>query len=234
MDAGEQYALLGNLLQDQPDWEPASVLQWMGRVYAAVKFISNVDAARIEVIMATAHVAENYSLVTQTNSILYKLIAVAEMKAPAPVRGAFIAAASPLDALNAVSKVLSTAATTVRIVDPYMDDKVLTDFAVLAREGVKIELLTDVHTVKPSFVPAVVRFSAQFGAKRPVEARESLPRQLHDRLFILDQKEVFVLSQSLNGLAVRSHASVIRADPETASLKVAAYEAIWQGATLVP
>jgi hypothetical protein len=42
-----------------------------------------------------------------------------------------------------------------------------------------------------------------------------------------------VLGQSFNGLAQRAHTSLVRADAETAALKVAAYRDMWQKATAI-
>jgi hypothetical protein len=53
----------------------------------------------------------------------------------------------------------------------------------------------------------------------------------HDREIIVDGVDVFVLGQSFNALAERAHTSIVRADAETAALKVAAYRDIWQKAT---
>jgi len=53
---------------------------------------------------------------------------------------------------------------------------------------------------------------------------------LHDRLIVVDGKIVWTLTQSLNAFAARSPASLVRVDPETAALKVAAYEQLWKNA----
>jgi hypothetical protein len=47
---------------------------------------------------------------------------------------------------------------------------------------------------------------------------------------IIDKSVAFDLGQSFNALAERSPTSLIRSDPETASLKIAAYEDLWQSA----
>jgi hypothetical protein len=46
----------------------------------------------------------------------------------------------------------------------------------------------------------------------------------------VDEVETWVLTQSLNAFAVRSPASLVRVDDQTASLKIPAYEAIWVAA----
>jgi hypothetical protein len=154
-------------------------------------------------------------------------LAVAELNAPAAAQGAFIPAGSAFDGFAAVGKVLSAAKGRLLIVDPYLDEKVLTDFAPLASEGVAICLLADQQSVKPSLQPAATRWSAQYGAKRPLEVKLAPPRALHDRLIIVDGNEAWDLTQSLNAFAVRSPATIVRSGPEQAALKIPYYESIW-------
>jgi hypothetical protein len=136
------------------------------------------------------------------------------------------------DAFAAISKILAPAASDVLIVDPYMDESILTDFAGTAPELVKLRLLTDAKTVKPGFEPAVLRWREQYGTTRPLEARLAPAKALHDRAIFVDGTQAWIITQSFKDLAKRSHAEIVRAD-ETAALKVAAYEAIWSAATVI-
>ena len=212
---------------------PASTRQWLGRAYALVN--------------ETGQYADGYSLDHHTKNlenpdwrkatvgpitnILYRALGIAELKAPAAVQGAFIPAGNAFDALTAVGKVLQTATRDVLIVDPYMDVKTLTDFAVLAPEGVEIRLLADQKEHKPTLKPAVDRWIEQHGASRPLSAKLGAARSLHDRLIAVDHSQVWVLTQSLNGFAARSPATIVRTDADTATLKIAAYEEMWAKAT---
>ena len=163
-------------------------------------------------------------------SILYRALAAAELNAPVPLSGSFISAGNALDAMAAIGKVLGTAKRDVLIVDPYADEKALTDFAPLAREGISVRMLADEKDHKPTLRPARERWIQQYGTARPLEIRLALPRVLHDRLAIVDETETWVLTQSLNAFAARSPAAVVRVDPETSGLKVAAYADIWAAA----
>jgi hypothetical protein len=89
--------------------------------------------------------------------------------------------------------------------------------------------------VKPSLRPAVQRWTAQYGSIRPLEAKLSEPRTLHDRAIFVDGKGAWVLTQSFNAFAARAPGMIVRVDSETATLKIAAYEALWQSASsLIP
>jgi integrase len=143
--------------------------------------------------------------------------------------GAFIGAGDVLDAYTAIGKVLATAKVGVLIVDPYMDEKAVTEFAPLIASGISIRLLSDAQTSKPTLGPAAKRWATQYGPAYPLEVRLAAARCLHDRLIVIDEQEAWVLTQSLKDFAARSPASIIRVDRQIAEMKIGAYEALWLG-----
>lgn len=242
MDAQDLYLSLGQLLANVPEFltrtipsTPTSEAHiFMARAYALT--------AEAGLLADAVEISATHKLLSQYTpsfylpgilTILHRALAVAELRAPAAARGSFIPAGSALDAMAAIGKVLSTATSTLRIVDPYMDEKAVTDFAVLASELVKIELLADDKFVKPSLSPAIARWRIQYPA-REIEARVSAGRSLHDRLIIVDGVKVWTLTQSLNAFAARAPASIILVDLDTAALKVPAYDAFWNSAAALP
>ena len=162
--------------------------------------------------------------------IVNRALAVAELRAPISARGAFLPVGSSFDALGAVGKVLRTATRSILIVDPYLDAKAVEDFVPQAPENLLVRLLADEAHLKPSLRPAVTRWTAQHGRVRPIEARLTPPRTLHDRLIAIDDQVVWSLSQSLKDLAERSPAIVVRIDPEIAALKLPFYQEQWSRA----
>ena len=171
--------------------------------------------------------------IERISQIRYRALVIAELDAPAGAKGSFVAAGSVFDALASLSKILGSATKEALVVDPYMDEKVLTDFAVLLPETVQIRVLSDAATVKPSLPPAVKRWKAQYPNTRPLDARLAPARALHDRLVMIDSKDVWVLTQSLNAFAQRAPASIVKVDAETAPLKVSAYNHIFASASPV-
>jgi hypothetical protein len=153
-----------------------------------------------------------------------------ERLTPVAGDGAFIGAGDVLDAYTAIGKVLETAKVDVLIVDPYMDEKAVTDFAPLIGGGINIRLLSDVQSSKATLGPAAKRWAIQYGSAHPLEARLAAARSLHDRLIVIDVQEAWVLTQSLKDFAARSPASIIRVDRQIAEMKIGAYEALWLGA----
>jgi hypothetical protein len=235
MDPQSLYMQLGDLVRTMPDLRapgPLSpeTLRWLGRAHMLVAATGDtVDIAGLKVAADALIIASDISA-PKIENIVYRALAAAEAQAPAPAQGAFIPAGNAFDALVALGKVLGGATRDVLIVDPYMDEKALTDFALLAPEGVTVRLLADENDHKPTLRPAATRWATQYRDKRPLEVRLAHTRVLHDRLIILDDAQVSVLTQSLNAFAARSPAAIVRVDADTAALKVVAYKDIWDAA----
>ena len=209
--------------------------RWLGRATQMVEESGDrTDASALRSCADNLSGVSRYANAQRILAIVHRALARAEGKAPAASRGAFVAVGAAFGALKAVGDILGQAQTSVLIVDAYMDSKALTDFATQASEGVTIRLLTDPFTTKAVAVaPAVERWRIQFGDKRPVEARMSAPRALHDRLIVVDSTSVWTLSQSLKDLAGPSPAFVQRLDPELATRKVDWYSHAWDDAEIL-
>lgn len=230
------YLHLGQLVAEMPDLASVTITQevnqWLGRASALVEEVGNLaDTATLNV---AANNLNNRAM-RQANAhaitaIVHRALAKAEMNAPAGAKGAFVAAGNAFDAFAAVGKVLARAQADIFIIDPYADEKALTDFAVQAQEGVTIRLMADQKDRKASLIPAAQNWVKQFGAARPLTVRLSPPKTLHDRLILIDGKEGWSLTQSLNAFALRSPATIVRADDEIAAMKIAAYEPMWEAA----
>jgi hypothetical protein len=246
LDAETLYVHLGQLVATIPDLKipgeyPVETLMWLARASALISQVGDaIEMAKLNV--ASDLIAQHEDLLlrepyaAQITNVVYRALAVVELSAPPGIRGTFVPAGSPLAAFAAVGNILRDAAKDVLIVDPYLDHKAVTDFAVLAPDkGVTVKLLADSNkkSQQPSFIPAVRRWCVEHPS-RPLEARLTLPRALHDRLIVVDDKAVFTVSQSLNAIAARSPAIILRVyDPEIAALKIAAYQDLWNAATII-
>jgi hypothetical protein len=231
------YQQAGTLVQSMPELAmdgelSQDKLQWLGKLAALLQEAGEfADLADLKTTMHPYIIGANRSYhSSRIYAIMFRLLAISELRAPTASQGAFIPAGNQFDGLAAVGKILQGSTVDVLIVDPYMDEKALTTFAVLAAENVTIRLLADAAHAKPAFKPAVTTWAEQYGVKRPVEARLASARTLHDRLLITDNQDAFTLGQSLNAFAVRAPTSILKADHETAGLKVAAYTTIWRSA----
>ena len=157
---------------------------------------------------------------------LYRALAAAELKAPPSVQGTFIPVGNSFDAFAALTKVLQTESSDVLIIDHYMDETALTEFAGTVADGISLRLLADEADHKQTLATAANRWVAQHKSNRPLAVRLAPPKSLHDRAIFIDQRTAYTLTQSLKDFAKRSPAEIVRAD-DTAALKIAAYEAIW-------
>jgi hypothetical protein len=134
------YLQLGSLVAQMPDLANGPITpevnQWLGRAAALIAETSD-QATAITFQNCAQFLAVNRAYNAQAiMAIIYSALAKAELKAPAAVQGTFIPAGHAFDAFAAVGKVLGTAKTDVLMVDPYADEKVLTDYALLAPEQV--------------------------------------------------------------------------------------------------
>jgi hypothetical protein len=209
-------------------------MQWLGRASLLVEEAGDMyDSVAMRHHMGLINTAGRSSHVKDILMILHRALARAEQQVPAAAQGAFIHAGETFSAFQAVAKVLSSAREDVLLIDPYLSAEAVFDFVLTAPENVTIRLLLDGQrqALNEGLRAGVARWQQQYGQSRPLSARCTAPRQLHDRLILLDNREAWVLTQSFKDLAERSHASLVRADGELAEAKVAAYDAMWQAAT---
>jgi hypothetical protein len=228
------YMQLGSLVAEMPDLATCPITpdvnRWIGRAAALVEESGDMPN------LATMKVAAQYLVSNRAHNaqaiaaIVYGALAKAELNAPAATQGTFIIAGHTFDAYAAVGKVLGTAKADVLIVDGYADAVVLTDYAILAPEAVTMRLLA-AESRRSRLDPPRKHWITQFGKTRPLEVRLAPDVTLHDRLIIVDGQTASIVQQSFNALAARAHTSIIRAPPEVATEKIAAYEAMWGAAT---
>ncbi|WP_245471497.1 phosphatidylserine/phosphatidylglycerophosphate/cardiolipin synthase family protein [Bradyrhizobium genosp. SA-3] len=232
MQPEELYRRVGRLIETAPSFVGIGLLSvdqmtWLGRAEALV--VSSGDlSARTDFTLAKEGLSQPSARPMAQQRLmltLYTILAAAELASPPGAQGAFIPVGNSFDAYAAIAKVISAAKQDVLVVDPYMDDTVLTDFGGTLAEGIVLRLLTDQATAKPNLAPAANRWKAQFD-RRPLEVRLAPPKALHDRAIFIDRSEAWTVTQSLKDLAKRSPAEIVRAD-DIAPLKIASYEAIW-------
>lgn len=235
MDPTALYQQLGELVSTMPDlanaWTSPEARRWLGRASALVEAggaLTDTIAFTVasDGLGSALHVRNVQTIV----AALYRALGRAEMAAPASIQGAFIPVGQAFTAMSAVAKVLGQAASTVLMVDPYADANLLTDFAVLAPERVRVMILADKADHKPALKAATAKWVQQFGQTRPIVVRLAPSKTLHDRLIVVDGRDAWSVGQSFNALGKRAPTSLVHADPETAKLKIQAYDSIWAGA----
>ncbi|WP_145902249.1 MULTISPECIES: hypothetical protein [Sphingobium] len=84
--------------------------------------------------------------------------------------------------------------------------------------------------MKEELRPATEASVQQYGSKRPLRVRQVAKSLLHDRLLVVDGKEAWDISQSLNASAKGSPATITKSRADRAELKVATYEPLFDEA----
>jgi hypothetical protein len=186
MSAEALYAQLGELLQTMPDltakgpFRPET-LRWLGRAQALVT-----DAEGVPAEYEFSHWRNNLdnyvyrpASAERIASLIYRALATVELEVPASA-GTFIPAGNTFDAMAATTKIFTLAKSELLIVDPYLDEKILTEFALLAPTGVRLKLLSDAAGYKETLITASQKWAHQYGSTRPLEVRLAPARTLHD------------------------------------------------------
>jgi len=233
----QQYQELGALVAAAPDLLNFPLtrdqLAWLGRASVLVDAVSGpIDHAAFTV--ACDGLEPRVSRLRIANQILmivHRALARAEARAPAAAQGGFLMAGAQFTAYRVVGRILGTATRQATIVDPYVNNVALFDFAPLAPEHVNVRLLgSNREQLAESLREGFRRWQAQYGAARPLEIRIADRRVVHDRLIEIDGDTVFTFTQSFKDLAARAHTTAVRVPPEIAEPKIEAYDAIWRDA----
>ena len=226
---------LGQLMADMPPLEPplsTEAKQWLATVYALVLASGHtIEAASLssKMDMLSSRVPEIGAKASRRIvPILNGVLVTERLRANADQPNFF--PSRPLDALAPFSKVLPTAHQDVLIIDPYLDEKSLADFARLVVENVRLRLLAGEEQLETALKPAAPRWARQNPGSRPLEVRLAPRHLVHDRLISIDGRQAWSMSKSFNSHATRSPPSILRVEPEVAALKVKAYENIWEAA----
>lgn len=238
MEAEALYRHLGRIIEAAPAFPAGGHLspeqmRWIGQARALVQE-SGDEKAIAEFDRATQYLntAGRGSAFQNIMLSLHKALGVAELRAPPSAQGAFIPVNRRFDAFAAIHKILQSATIDILVVDPYLDETILTEFGGSVPDKVSLRLLADETSVRPSLAPASKAWAAQHGTQRPLAVRVAGPKSLHDRVILVDKAIAWTATQSFKDFAKRSPAELVRAD-DTAALKIAAYKSIWTTAQVV-
>ncbi len=248
------YRRLGQLIQNMPDFVSRGMTEdkhkWLGDAYALVETSGDlIDMAKLKLeigmLIDSAEFSEKLenvddeelddfynnqrSRLSKIKTILYRALSIAELKSPTAVHGSFINAGDGSSAFMAISQVFVNAKSKILIVDPYLDKKIFTKYMSAISDGVNIKLLAskknnNIGALSQDFEDWVKKNNST----RPTELRIAGKNVLHDRLVIIDNNEIYILTQSFNIFAEKSPASIVRF--QGIDLKLEAYKDIWKDA----
>ncbi|MGR3700672.1 MAG: hypothetical protein ACU0A4_01180 [Paracoccaceae bacterium] len=203
--------------------------KWLGR---AVALLDAAGSVKLSVAFQLARQNLQSVLHSRVGLLqpLYDLMSQLELRVPAELQGAFIAAGDAWNGYAALVRIMQREGDDLLIVDPYVSGSVVTELVphIVAKRSVRI-LTAAQPKLKSALLASSQKWNANPSRSTPeVETRIAPSGSLHDRLIMLDNKEVWLVSQSLKDIGKRSAASVTRADAELAALKSNAYTALWQ------
>ena len=207
-------------------------LRWVARVDALLKFAGNIRAS---VAFDLAKLAIGSSNFDEGKLLqpLYDAYYLTELSVPSALQGAFIPPGDTWNGYAALVRILQDECDSLLIVDPYISADIFPEFMphASARSGVRI-----LTTKQTKLHEALLASAEKWKQTHPlptesVEVRYAETAALHDRLLIIDNKEAWLVSQSIKDIAKRSPASVTRADAEIAIMKAQFYDALWSTST---
>jgi hypothetical protein len=209
---------------------PSDQMMWLARAETLVgEALGIVGAGEFRRAMADFDMARP-SVINKIKLLLYRALAQVEVELPSPPTNSFIPAGNAFDALQGLQRIFALATKDMLVVDPYLDEKFLFEFAAFAPAGITLRLLTTRPNKRPALAPALKSWRIQHSAERPIAVRSAPGASLHDRSVLIDNARVWMIGQSFNAMATRAPTSFVEADVETAKLKVEAYNEIWHGA----
>ena len=230
-------ALLQAAIRDAPSFpygEPRSEAEarWLGRADAILSSAGNPNASgefrvRRE---ALGTMMQDRGKLLQP---LYDVVSQLELLVPGALQGAFIPPGDAWNGYAALVKLMQNECDTLLIVDPYITADIFSEFMphAVARSGTR--LLTSKNRLRHEALLASAEKwqETHTQSMHAVEIKYAPEGSLHDRLFIFDGNESWLVSQSIKDIAKKSAASVTRADAELAQLKSQHYEAVWAAST---
>ncbi|TPD73006.1 hypothetical protein FJP69_03865 [Stenotrophomonas maltophilia] len=243
MTPEEMHYLYTEAIRTMPEFQSSEKIipltreqvQWQGRTLALIELQENIPdiVSFKDAMQRSTHTRVRAAAGMSFFQLLTTAVARAELKMPPGARGAFVGLGDQFDALRAITDVFQGANRELLIVDPYADSSILLRFAETAPEGVRIRILRDAKykEIGRQLLVAYEAWRGQHGNTRPLEIRSAPEKTLHDRFIAQDSATVYLVSQSLKDLALRSPATIQKADPAIAVEKLEAYEAMWTAST---
>lgn len=154
---------------------------------------------------------------SQLNSAIEEL--KLNVKEEQELRGKHFSANSYLDIQKYVNKILTRANNTLWICDPYLDQLIIEDITLVSAAQIKILTNDPSEVFKKRLTAAKKQFS-----DKSIEVR--LNKNIHDRYFILDKKEIWSIGTSYNEKAGKKPTTIQQIKDDTVKI-ISDYTTIW-------
>jgi hypothetical protein len=156
----------------------------------------------------------------------YKIMKAGEVElASIGQTAVFIELETGLTKIRQVEEIFSSLRGTIRVCDPYVDNRAL-DFLAQAKLADAIRLLTVTVVHDSAFRRDFGAFKGEHGDR--LEVRISPKRDLHDR-YVVHNEGVLLIGTSLNGLG-RKQSSVVPMGKDFSDIMLPAFDRYWNAA----
>jgi hypothetical protein len=232
MDKAVLLAQLHSLLESAPDFSTYSPTSgehhsWIAKAHALISRWDKNAAFQLALAADSVHMSLlRDGSVSKIVGLLHRAIADLELEAPKVADQAF-APGAEYNFFKALNAALSSATSSIFIVDPYLDEHIFDSYLAGTPTGLTVRLLT--HKYGNLLKPAVQKFPTQHGTS--VSARIS--PELHDRVVFVDNLSCWVMGQSIKDAAKSKPTYLLPLPPDIAKLKLGHYEAIWSNANVL-
>jgi hypothetical protein len=225
-------AQLRAILERAPDFERYSPVSrehvmWLGQAYAlinrwdggeAIAFKIAADALPLDLLRA--------SNIAKIFGVLHRAIADLELRVPQKEQVIF-AAGEVYNFFRELNRVITSADTSIFIVDPYLDASVFEQYLNSRKANVTVRLLLDKNA--EAIKPATEKYVQQHG--KVLEVRRS--NKIHDRVIFVDGYVCWIVGQSLKDAAKAKPTYLAPLAPDVVPAKITEYEAIWEQANAI-
>jgi len=202
-------------------------IAWLAQAYALVTRWNDIEAISFKTSSDFLMGCLNREMnIAQVFGTLHRAVADLELRVPDTKEQVF-GPGAVCDFFKALGELLSSAKTSVLVVDPYMDAQIFDQYLSRTPAGIAARLL--IGKASPDLKAAAGRFRAQHGAN--LEVRMS--NALHDRLVFIDGDVCWVLGQSIKDAAVKKATYLAPLSPDVSSTKLALYEDVWKQARAI-
>lgn len=207
-------------------------IRWLGRVDALLASTGSVRPS-IDFRIARSNIGTVLHSKHALLQPIYDALSGLELLVPPELQGAFIHAGNTWEGYAALVNIVQRESNSVFIVDPYVSSSVVVELVplIVARQSIRI-LTANQPSLRLALFAASNKWNGNPSRTTPaVEIRIAPDQTLHDRLIIVDEKDAWIVTQSLKDIAKKSPASVTRTDAELAKMKAQAYSDLWRLST---
>ena len=232
MDKAVLLAQLRALLEAAPDFEKYTAASgehhvWLAKGYALILRWNEYEAMSFKSASNLMHLSlMRDGQVASVLGIIHRAIADLEFERPQLASQAF-GAGEVYDFFKALAAAVSSATSSIFVVDPYLDDQIFDAYLADAPKNTTIRLLASKYG--NLLKPAVQKFTSQYGV--PVEVRIS--SEFHDRVLFIDELSGWVIGQSLKDAAKAKPTYLVPLSTDVAILKLSHYQSIWSKADVL-